>query len=174
MGGSWYHLGQWLWVEFCLCSVGSEFIFIFFCGLSNWQALSIYVLLIPLVITTIVAGFVFMVEDPIFLYSKNRVEECKAALASIAKWNKTTDRLGECFKIVDEMQEKGLQLEKKSESIREKLRYLRLLKDRRIIVTMVCLGLHQFGGFFVYYALNFAIGEVGYSYGVTMLLFGIA
>jgi hypothetical protein len=49
-------------------------------------------MLVPLAITMLLTALI-LTEDPIFLYSKHKIEQCKGSLATIAKWNNTEDQL---------------------------------------------------------------------------------
>ena len=83
----------------------------------NWKVLVLYVLLIPLIITT-VAGFWFLAEDSIILYSKNKMEKCMKSLLIIARWNNTEEKILDCYNILGEMESKGLKLRKENPSIK--------------------------------------------------------
>jgi hypothetical protein len=62
--------------------------FVLFCGWSNWWIFAFWVMLIPLTLTMCISAKI-TTEDPIFLYSKNRIEESKASLKIMARWNRT-------------------------------------------------------------------------------------
>jgi hypothetical protein len=76
--------------------------------------------------------------------------------------------------MIEEMETEGLQLQKKKQTLREKIQYFRAIIDRSIMVPIICLGIHQFGGDFMDNALYYTLDRVGYSYGANMLIFGVA
>lgn len=52
--------------------------------------------------------------------------------------------------------------------------YLKLLLKKTIVVAILCIGIHEFGANLVYFSLFFSISEIGYSYGVSLFIFGVA
>lgn len=54
------------------------------------------------------------------------------------------------------------------------MQYLKLLLKKSIVVAILCIGIHQFGANLVYFSLLFSISEIGYSYGVSLFIFGVA
>lgn len=54
------------------------------------------------------------------------------------------------------------------------MEYLKLLLKKSIVVAILCIGIHQFGANLVYFSLLFSISEIGYSYGVSLFIFGVA
>jgi hypothetical protein len=59
-------------------------------------------------------------------------------------------------------------------SILKKLSYLKILASKKILIPVLLLGFHSFGGNIYYYTLNYSINNIGTSYGFNMILFGIA
>lgn len=48
----------------------------------------------------------------------------------------------------------------------QKIKYLHLLLKREVLLSIVMIGLFNLGGNLNYYAFNYAISEIGYSYSV--------
>lgn len=68
----------------------------------DWENLVIYVMLIPSVIIFIVICF-FVVEDPIFLFNKQKMEECHKSLKQMALMNKNKDKIAKAEDIIKEL-----------------------------------------------------------------------
>lgn len=68
----------------------------------DWEDLVIYVMLIPSVIIFVVICF-FIVEDPIFLFSKERMEECHRSLRQMAAVNKRKEKIAEAEDIIQQL-----------------------------------------------------------------------
>lgn len=68
----------------------------------NWEDLVIYVMLIPSIIIFVVICF-FVVEDPTFLFNKQKMEECYKMLRKMAVMNKKTDKIAEAEDIIKEL-----------------------------------------------------------------------
>lgn len=85
--------------------------------------------------------------------------------------------LNKSLDIMEIMKNHGLndiQPERKSENLlRNKLKYFKLLKNRIVLVPIICIGIFNLGGNIKYYALNYSIDSTGNSYGTSIFLFGV-
>lgn len=61
-----------------------------------------YAMLIPTIVILLMIIFL-MVEDPIILYSRDKIEQSKASVSFIAKFNGTEAQLPEALKIIDDL-----------------------------------------------------------------------
>ena len=57
-----------------------------------WQQLSIGFMLVPSILLIIASRFL-IIEDPAFLFTKARFDECKSSLKAIAVFNRSEDKL---------------------------------------------------------------------------------
>lgn len=53
------------------------------------------------------------------------------------------------------------------------MKYLHLLLKREVLIPLVMIGVFNLGGNINYYAFNYAISGIGYSYSVEIVLFGL-
>ena len=51
----------------------------------------------------LLTGLYLLVEDPVLLFSKKRVESCRHSLRRVAKINGTESSLGEALAIIDQL-----------------------------------------------------------------------
>jgi hypothetical protein len=51
---------------------------------------------------------------------------------------------------------------------------LKIIASKKILIPVLLLGCHSFGGNIIYYTLNYSISNIGTSYGLNMILFGTA
>ena len=70
-----------------LLSALSEASLALFTGLMAWQQLSIGFMLVPSILLIIASRFL-IIEDPAFLFTKARFDECKCSLKAIAVFNR--------------------------------------------------------------------------------------
>ena len=75
-----------------LLSALSEASLALFTGLMAWQQLSIGFMLVPSILLIIASRFL-IIEDPAFLFTKARFDECKSSLKAIAVFNRSEDKL---------------------------------------------------------------------------------
>lgn len=132
-----------------------------------WQQLSIGFMFVPSILLIIASRFI-IIEDPAFLFTKGRFEECKGSLKAIAKFNRSEDKLEECYGKLDGLMKNHVEVEavtKEGASV-SRLRYLHLLLKREVLLPILMIGVFNFGGNVNYYAFNYAISEIGYSYSV--------
>jgi hypothetical protein len=66
-------------------------------------------MLIPSVIIFLVICF-FVIEDPIFLFNKQRMKECHKSLSQMASLNKKKDKIAEAEGIIKELEDKKVQI----------------------------------------------------------------
>lgn len=78
------------------------------------------------------------------------------------------------MEVVQQLKEQNIVLDSENFSFLKKLSYLKIVASKRILIPAMLLASHALGGNFYYYALNYAISNVGSSYGLNIFLFGIA
>ncbi len=163
-----------LFVHNFLVSSLSEITMLLFTNYWEWKTLALYFVFLPS-FALFFFGLFFLVEDPALLYTKGKVQESELSLKKIANFNRTEHKIAEAFSIMEEMKRKGLEIpSEKAKSFSESFKYLKALGSSQIILPIVCLGVNICGGNIVYYALMFASSDVGNSYGINLLFFGIA
>ena len=135
---------------------------------NNWRYLISFVIGLPLLLSTIVAGFLLK-ESPRYLLTKNRFKEAREILCKIAKDNDRPAFEFHLYEEMDEFNEKAtVSVKKKTKEVTTSKKNFKLFhgycdllcnKNYRGLVMIMCYI--WFFQYYMYYGIQFSLSDMG-------------